>query len=144
MAAEISARIAGAALQQRLREDQILRRATMAIGVMHVGIGQHVDSPRRSTRARLDQNVLRLPTIGPPFMRKAPPMVPGIPLRKVNACDTLIEREAGDAHIGHRRAGADAVRRLLELISPKPLPRRMTTPGTPPSRTRRLEPTPIT
>ena len=52
-------------------------------------------------------------------------------------------RGARDLHVGHRRAGADA-RVVLDLTSLKPRPSRITTPGTPPSRTIRLEPSPIT
>ena len=35
--------IAGAALEQRFREDQVFRRTAVAIGIVHVLIGQHVD-----------------------------------------------------------------------------------------------------
>ena len=57
-------RIAGLALKQRLGEDQILRRAAMAVGVVHVGIRQHVQRSPPVDRARLDENVLGLAAIG--------------------------------------------------------------------------------
>jgi hypothetical protein len=42
-------RIAGPALEQRLGEDEIVRRAAMAVGVVHVGVARRGHSPLRST-----------------------------------------------------------------------------------------------
>ena len=65
MARAISIPIAGLALQQGLGEDEILARTAMAVGVMHVGVRQHVQRSPPVNRPRFDKNVLGLATIGP-------------------------------------------------------------------------------
>ena len=57
-------RIAGRALEQRLREDDVVGRAAMAIGVVHVGVGEDVEASLPVDGARLDQCVLGLAAIG--------------------------------------------------------------------------------
>ena len=60
------------------------------------------------------------------------------------AGDAGIGRGARDLHVGHGGAGAEPASLASILISPKPLPpSRITTPAMPPSRTSRLEPSPM-
>src|SRR5262249_44230270 len=79
----------------------------------------------------------------PPFMRSAPPTAPGMPRKKaspaiVASCAARLTFTSGAAVPARIRQSSST------LTSPKPRPRRMTTPGTPPSRTIRLEPSPMT
>ena len=76
-------------------------------------------------------------------MRSAPPMVPGMPLKK--ASPAMPASCAARATITSSSAvpARDAMSASTSM-SLKPRPSRITTPGTPPSRTIRLEPAPIT
>ena len=49
-------------------------------------------------------------------MRNAPPMVPGIPLRKVNASIPCLLRGAGDAHVQRGSSGPHAIARLQRRL----------------------------
>ena len=52
ISAAIAARSPGAPWNSACGEDEILRRAAMAVGVVHVGIAQNVDAALRGRRAR--------------------------------------------------------------------------------------------
>src|SRR5947209_7896818 len=76
-------------------------------------------------------------------MRSAPPIAPGIPRKNASpaspaSCAARPTLTSGTAAPARMRPPAST------LTSPKPRPRRMTTPGTPPSRTIRFEPSPMT
>ena len=99
--------------------------------------------PRAVDAARLDQNILGLAAIGAAVHAQRAADGAG------NAAE---EREAGEAgllrlarHHGveHGAARGDAIA-SRSVTALKPRPSRITTPGTPPSRTIRLEPAPIT
>jgi len=51
-------RIARRARKQRLREDDVLRRAAVAVGVVHIAVVENMETPRAIDAARLDQRVL--------------------------------------------------------------------------------------
>ena len=78
----------------------------------------------------------------PAFMRSAPPTVPGMPLRNSRP-ETPAPRpsRATDTSIA---AAPARIRVPPHRIAAKGRPRRIVTPGIPPSRTSRFEPTPIT
>src|SRR6516164_9965688 len=76
-------------------------------------------------------------------MRSAPPTAPGMPRKKASpaiaaSCAPRLTFTSGAAVPARIREPSST------FTSPKPRPRRMTTPGTPPSRTIRLEPSPMT
>ena len=93
--------------------------------------------------ARLDQRVLGLAAIGAAVHAQRPADRAGNAAEEREPGDRRLLRGARDLHVGHRGAGADAVP-ASTFTSPKPRPSRITTPGTPPSRTIRLEPSPTT
>ena len=115
----------------------------MPVGEAHVGEQQLVHVALPVDRARADENVLCLAPVRSCVHAQ----------RAANrARDATVEREAGDAgvggrarnlHVGHSRAGAHAAARLGCDVA-KPAPKRITMPGMPPSRTSRLEPSPMT
>ena len=77
-------------------------------------------------------------------MRSAPPIAPGMPRKNASpAIAGLLRRRARPSRRA-RRCRRGCGRRPRPSTSPKPRPSRITTPGTPPSRTIRLEPSPIT
>ena len=83
--------------------------------------------------------------LAPAFMRSAPPIVPRNAMEEGEAAEPLFPCEGRERLVGQRRAGAEGDCHRPALACPKPLAeRRITAPGTPPSRTRRLEPTPMT
>src|SRR6476659_7263718 len=76
-------------------------------------------------------------------MRSAPPTAPGMPRKKARpaiaaSCAARLTLTSGAAVPARMRQPSST------LTSPKPRPRRTPTPGTPPSRTIRLEPSPTT
>ncbi len=76
-------------------------------------------------------------------MRSAPPIAPGMPRRNASpamaaSCAARATFTSGTAVPARTRSPGST------LTSPKPRPSRITTPGTPPSRTIRLEPRPTT
>ena len=137
-------RIAGRALVERLREDPVGRHVAVAIGEAHVGQRQRVDLAVRDRR--------RAPRSARPWFR-------GHARRRSCAAHRRSSPECRDRTPGRRcrrpppRARpsrrAPPCRRAMRLpgsgvIVGETRPRRMTTPGTPPSRTSRLEPRPMT
>ena len=76
-------------------------------------------------------------------MRSAPPIAPGMPRREREPRDAGLLRGLRDAQIRHRGAGAHAIVRLdLDLVEAAPEPDHHA--ATPPSRTIRFEPSPMT
>src|SRR5215470_9673487 len=76
-------------------------------------------------------------------MRSAPPMAPGIPRR--NASPAIAASRAARATFTSGTAAPARIRAPGSAATlPNPRPSRITTPGTPPSRTMRLEPRPTT
>ena len=76
-------------------------------------------------------------------MRSAPPIAPGMPRKKASpviaaSWAARLTFTSGTAVPARMRVPSST------FTSPKPRPSRMTTPGTPPSRTIRLEPSPMT
>src|ERR1700722_4825968 len=81
--------------------------------------------------------------LAPAFMRSAPPTVPGMPNK--NSSPPIPADAAISATRLSSAAGAALTLSPPALASPKPRgPSLITTPGMPPSRTIRLEPTPTT
>jgi hypothetical protein len=75
-------------------------------------------------------------------MRNAPPIVPGTPVR--NSQPPMPASAAKVATLTSSAAAPTRIRAPSGSMRAKPLPSRSTTPSMPPSRTSRLEPTPIT
>src|SRR5262245_58174010 len=76
-------------------------------------------------------------------MRSAPPIAPGMPRKKASpaiaaSCAARLTLTSGTAVPARMRSPGST------FTSPKPRPSLITTPGTPPSRTIRFEPSPIT
>src|SRR4029077_6090363 len=105
----------------RLGEDQIVRRAAMAIGVMQIGHGKPIDFAGAIDSTRRDHHLAGLASMGAAVHAK----------RTTDATwDAAIEREAEDAGVargagnlrgGYGRPGA-APRPLLDLECAEALP----------------------
>ena len=94
-------------------------------------------------RPRLDQRVLGLAAVGAAVHAQRAADRAGNAAKEGEPGDAGLLRRARDLDVRHRGAGADAVTpSTFDLV--KPRPSRITTPGTPPSRTIRLEPSPMT
>ena len=101
-------RIAGRALEQRLREDDVVRRAAMAIGVVHVGVGEDVQASLPVDGARLDQCVLGLAAIGAAVHAQRPADRAGDAAEESEPGDRRLLGGTADLHVGDGGAGADA------------------------------------
>ena len=102
-------RIAALAREQRLREDVIVRRAAMAIGVMHVGIAADVDAALRGRRARASISAsLVSRAIGAAIHAQRAADAAGNAAQERQAGDAGLLRRARDLDVGHRGAGAHA------------------------------------
>ena len=115
----------------------------MAVGVVHVGVATDVDAAGAIDAARLDQRVLGLAAIGAAVHAQRAADRAGNAAQKRQPGDAGLLRRARHLHVRHRGAGARCACPPT-VTSLKPRPSRTTTPGTPPSRTIRLEPRPIT
>ncbi len=89
-----------------LGENVIVRRAAMPIGVVHVGVAQHVDAAVPIDRARLDQRVLGLASISAAIHAQRAADAAGNAAHERQSGDAGLLRRARDFDVGHRRAGA--------------------------------------
>ena len=110
----------------------------MAIGVVHVAIGEDADVAGAIDAARLDQHVLGLAAIGAAVHAQRAADRAGNAAQEREPGEAGLLRRPRDPDVRHRGAGADAL--ALDLDVAETAAERMTTPGTPPSRTIRLEP----
>ena len=98
--------------------------------------------PSRAMAEASTRTSLVSPPLAPAFIRSAPPMVPGMPNR--NSSPPRSAAAAASATRLSSAAVPACTRSPSTRTSPKPRgDRRITTPGKPPSRTIRFEPTPM-
>ena len=114
----------------------------MAIGVAHVAGAEHVDATPPIDRARHDERVLGLASIGAAIHAQRAADAARNAAQERQPRNAGLLRRARDLNVGHRGAGTHGEslnRDLAETAAES-----TTTPGTPPSRTMRLEPRPMT
>ena len=80
----------------------------MAIGVVHVAVGEDVHASLPVDAARLDQRVLGLAAIGAAVHAQRPADGAGNAAEEREPGDRRLLGGAADLHVGHRGAGADA------------------------------------
>ncbi len=102
-------RIAGAALQQRGSEDDILRHAAMTIGKSHLRIAEAAHIALPVDAARLDQNVLGLSPIGAAIHAQRAADGAGNAAEEGEARDAGLLGRARHHDVEHRGAGGDAM-----------------------------------
>ena len=117
--------------------------AAVAIDELHVGIGEDMLGAVAADAGGLDQHVLGLAAIGAGIHAQRAADGAGNAEEEFQAAD--IGRCRGLRHALVERGGAGADDVASALVSPNARgDSRITTPGMPPSRTIRLEPTPTT
>src|SRR5262249_6757680 len=109
-----SGRIAGPAGEHRLGEDDVLRCAAMAIGVVHVSVGEDAQVAAPVDATCLDQCVLGLAAIRAAVHPQRPADRARDAAQEGEAADARFLGCARDPHIRHSGAGADAVS-ILDL-----------------------------
>src|SRR5215472_14324709 len=100
-------RITGRALEQRLREDDVVGRAAMTIAVVHVAVAEDAQPALSVDPARLDQRVLSLAAVGAAVHAQRPAHRAGNAAEESESRDRRLLRGAADFHIRRSRAGAD-------------------------------------
>ncbi len=112
ISAAITAGSPGRALEYRLGEDDVVGRAAMAVGVVHVRIGEAQDAAGAVDAARHHQHVLGLAAIGAAIHAQRAADRTGYAAQKRQAGDRGLLGGARHLHVGHRGAGAHAVIRF--------------------------------
>src|SRR5215468_9154312 len=101
-------RIAGRALEQRLREDDVVGRAAMTIAVVHVAVAEDAQPALSVDPARLDQRILGLAAVGAAVHAQRTAHRAGDAAEEGEPRDRRHLRGAADFHVRRSRAGADA------------------------------------
>src|ERR1700733_15122841 len=99
--------IAWPAGEQRLGKNHVVGNTAMAIGEIHLGVGEGADISAAIDAARLDQDVLGLAPIGAAVHPQGAADAAGDAAQKRQAGDTGFLRGAGHFHIRHRCSNAD-------------------------------------
>src|SRR5262249_52017844 len=100
-------RVAGGALEQCLREDDVVGRAATAIAVLQIAIAEYAQAALPIDAACLDQRVLGLAAVGAAVHAQRPAHGAGDPTEEGEAGNRRLLRGAADFNVGRRRAGAD-------------------------------------
>src|SRR4029079_14759926 len=99
--------LARVALEQRLGEDEILRRAAMAILVMKLSDGKHVDVTLAIDSASLDHHLLRLAAMRATVHAQRAADAARNAAIEGKTRNAGLRPRAGDLHVGNGGAGAE-------------------------------------
>src|SRR5262249_38072238 len=100
-------RIAPRALEQRLRENDVVGRAAMAIAVVHVAIAEDPRPALSAAPAPLDHRILGLAAVGAAVHAQRPAHSAGNAAEEGEPRDRRLLRGAADFHVRRGGAGAD-------------------------------------
>src|SRR4029450_12515678 len=111
------------ALEQRLGEDHVVRRAAVAIGVAERGNGKHMNVTLAIDRARLDENLFRLAPMRAAIHAERAADAAGNAAIEGEACDPRVGGRARHFHVRHGSAGSHPITVLgsdLAETAPEP------------------------